>query len=265
MNKVLKVLVAAAFVAMVAINALANLLPLNQITTGQVSDSYPNLFTPAPFTFSIWGLIYLLLGLHVLYLMGVFGGPKNVNPDVIKKTALLFSVSSLLNTAWIFAWHYLQIPLTMVLMAGILICLLGITHTYYKTGLKGKDILLLSLPFSVYFGWITVATIANATVLLVSLDWNGFGIAPHIWTVIILFTGVLIGSVTALRRRDAAYGLVILWAYTGILIRHLPGGSLMGAYPAVYWSAIASLALAAAATARAAASRLSSRQKTAVR
>ena len=153
----------------------------------------------------------------------------------------------------------------MVLMAGILICLLAITHTYYKTGLKGKDILLLSLPFSVYFGWITVATIANATVLLVSLDWNGLGIAQQIWTVIILFTGVLIGSVTALRRRDAAYGLVILWAYTGILIRHLPGGSLMGAYPAVHWSAIASLALAAAATARAAGSRLSSRQKTAVR
>lgn len=124
-----KLLVVVTFVAMVVVNALANIMPLNGISTGAVSDSYPNLFAPAGFAFAIWGLIYLLLALYTLYQLGLFRGTDKKDDDrLLSETGILFSVSSLVNTTWIFTWHYRIIPLSMVLIATILICLAGIMH-----------------------------------------------------------------------------------------------------------------------------------------
>jgi hypothetical protein len=111
------------FVVMIAVNAAANLLPLNGVTTGAVADSYQNLFAPANYTFAIWGLIYLLLAAYCLYQLGLFGGRQSEAGAVLfDRIGPVFSASNLLNAAWIFAWHYRVIPLTMLLMAALFLC-----------------------------------------------------------------------------------------------------------------------------------------------
>ncbi len=238
-----KALVAVTFVVMVAVNGLANALPINGRTTGEVSDSYPNLFAPAGLTFSIWGLIYLLLAAHVLYQFGLFHDRDGAEGRgaLLDRVGLLFAATSLANTGWILAWHYDLIGLSTVLIATLLVLLILTTRA--ARGLTStRDRLFVRLPFSVYFGWITVATIANVTTWLVSLGWDGFGIAESTWTVIILVVGALIGLATVLRDRDVAYGLVFVWAYFGIWFKHNAADGFAGAHPSVMITALACIA-----------------------
>lgn len=232
------------FLIMVIVNALANILPINGLTTRQVSESYPNLFTPAPVTFAIWGVIYLLLAAYTLYQLGYFQD-FYARPRVAlnEKVGILFSISSLANAAWIFAWHYHKIPLTMILMVVILLCLLSINHTLSEEKLTTREKYFIRLPFSVYFGWITVATIANATVLLVSRGWNGWGLSEPGWAIIIIVVGMLIGAATTIRYRDIVYGFVLIWAYTGILIRYESETGYAGQYRGVTATVLICLAL----------------------
>lgn len=243
----LKLCVLVTFAVMITVNALSALLPINGVTPQEVSDSYPNLFTPSGITFAIWGLIYLLLAAHTLYQLGLFRGKdKEVNGSLLRKIGVIFSVSSLVNTAWIFSWHYRIIPLSMILMIALLICLISISALIDEQRLSMREKLLIRLPFGVYFGWITVATIANAAALLVSLGWNGFGLSEAAWTVIMLIVGALIGAAVLLRFHCAAYGLVLLWAYAGILIKHLSPSGFSGRYPSVIAAVCACMAFFAA-------------------
>jgi len=217
-----KILVTITFLIMLTVNALANILPINGQGTGAVSDSYPNLFAPAGITFAIWGLIYLLLLGFTLYHCGLFQSTKDtMDANALGKIGIVFAISSLLNSAWIFAWHYNQIIITIILMAGILLCLILINQTIINSKLSTREKIFVRLPFSVYFGWITVATIANATALFVSLDLNLFSVISETsWTVGIIVIGMIIGVITMIKNRDVAYGLVFVWAYSGILIKH---------------------------------------------
>lgn len=229
-----KILVSASFLIMIAANALSVILPLNGVTPGEVSDSYPNLFAPAGYTFSIWGLIYLLLAAHTLYQLGFFRGNEyRSKEDLLRKTGILFAISSLANTAWIFSWHYRLIPLSVVLIIVMLLCLIAIEAMTHAQNLSPREKLLIRLPFSVYFGWITVATIANITVLLVSIGWNGLGLSEATWTILVLAVGAWIGISTLLRWHDIAYGLVLIWAYVGILFKHLSPSGFSGQYPVI--------------------------------
>ena len=242
-NKVkssVKIIVAVTFLLMIIVNILANSLPINGQTTGEVADSYPNLFAPAGITFAIWGLIYLLLACFTLYLLGFFRGKLDtIKADMLNKVGLVFSISSIANAAWIFSWHYNKIPLSMLLMIVILICLIVINCIVVNEKLTTREKFFIRLPFSVYFGWITVATIANVTTLLVSLGWNGFGLPEPFWAVVIIIVGMLIGSTTIIRNRDIAYDLVMVWAYVGILIKHISKNGFAGQYPAVIYTVIA--------------------------
>lgn len=216
-----KVSVVITFVLMIVVNVLANILPINGISTGAVSDSYPNLFAPAGITFSIWGVIYLLLGAYVLYQSGFFQDQvSDKKGKLMEKVGIIFSLSSIANTVWIFTWHYMNISLSMLLMLVILGSLMCINRFIIAAELDRKEKIFIFLPFSVYFGWITVATIANVTIFLVSQGWDGFGLSDSFWTVFILLVGLVIACVTILKNRDYAYGLVIIWAYLGILIKH---------------------------------------------
>lgn len=242
-NKVkssVKIIAAVTFVIMIVVNALANILPINGQTTGEVSDLYPNLFAPAGITFAIWGLIYLLLAAFTLYLLGFFQDYSDtLKADMLNKVGIVFSISSVANAAWIFSWHYNRIPLSMVLMLVILDCLIFINYLVKNEKLTSKEKFFIRLPFSVYFGWITVATIANATTLLVSIGWDGFGIPEPTWAVIIIIVGMLIGTLTMIINKDIAYGLVLLWAYAGIYIKHTSESGFDGQYPAVIYTVIA--------------------------
>lgn len=242
-NKVkvsVKIIAVVTFVIMIVVNALANILPINGQTTGEVSNSYPNLFAPAGITFAIWGLIYLLLAAFTLYLLGFFQDYSDtIKANLLNKVGIVFSISSVANAAWIFAWHYNKIPLSMVLMLIILDCLIFINYLIKNEKLTTREKIFIRLPFSVYFGWITVATIANATTLLVSIGWDGFGISEPTWAVIIIMAGMLIGTLTMIINKDIAYGLVMLWAYAGIYIKHTSESGFDGQYPAVIYTVIA--------------------------
>jgi hypothetical protein len=237
----IKVLVAVTYVAMVAVNYLANGLPLNGRRTGDVSDAYPSLFTPTGVTFSIWGVIYLLLGSHVLYQLGLFrgGAQSAAEAALLNRVGVLFTISSLANTAWVFAWHYDVIWLSVLLIVTILVCLILIAETLRTANLTVRQQWLIRVPFSVYFGWTTVATVANVTVLLVSLSWNGFGLSDSTWAAIMVVVAMAIGTVTMLRNRDIAYGLVLIWAYLGILLRQT--SDLDGRYAVIIGAVVASL------------------------
>lgn len=215
---------------MVVMNFLANFLQINNRSAGEISDAYPNLFAPAGPAFSIWGLIYLLLGGYVLY---QFVKKDQKIEDLLQKINPLFIATSLANISWIFAWHYDYIGIS-ALIIGILLILLIKTADILRT----KQFTMLEkisiwVPFSIYFGWITVASIANITVFLVSIGWNGFGIADFIWTSIILFVGALIGILRMHKDKNIAYGLVFVWAYSWILFKHLSVGGFGGQYPSI--------------------------------
>lgn len=240
----IKYLVAFSFLVMVTVNALANIIPINGVNTGQVSDSYQNLFAPAGITFAIWGLIYFLLAAYTLYQLGFFQNNQSaLKTDILDRVGIYFTISSIANTLWIFSWHYHLIPLSMLLMVIILICLILIVNAINKAELSFKDKIFVRLPFSIYFGWITVATIANATALLVSIGWDGFGISEPVWAVIIILVGVIIAIATILKNKDFAYGLTIIWAYSGILIKHISAEGFAGQYPTIITTVIICIAL----------------------
>jgi hypothetical protein len=239
-----KTSVVVTFLIMITANALANIVPINGVSTGQVSDAYQNLFTPAGFIFSIWGVIYLLVAGYVLYALGLFQADKeSVKTELLYRTGIMFSISSLVNTAWILCWHYDLIPLTMLLMVVLLGSLAYIAHIINKEDLSLRDKIFIRLPFSVYFGWISVATIANVTVLLVRWNWDGFGISEAVWAAIIISVGLIIGAVTAVKNRDIVYALVFLWAYTGILIKHTSSSGFAGQHTEVISTVIISIIL----------------------
>lgn len=211
------------FLGVVIINGLANALPLNNKTTGQLSDQYPNLFVPAGLTFSIWGLIYILLAIFVVYhLVAIIREDTEVLPS-FRRIGLLFFISSILNMGWIFAWHYEIVPLSLIIM----LLLLGSLLTIYlrlgigKSPATKREQYLVHLPFSIYLGWITIATIANVTALLVDTNWNGFGLSEQFWAAAVIIVGIAIAISILISRRDIYYCLVVDWALLGILIKRL--------------------------------------------
>ncbi len=219
---------------MIGMNLLANALPINGMTTGEVSDSFENLFAPTGLTFAIWGLIYLFLGGYALYQLRITDSRTPYRRrSTLFKVGLLFSLSSVANGAWIAAWHYLMLPLSIFLMGVILSSLIAILLILDKETLRGKDYLLLRVPFSLYLGWITVATIANVTSGLVFYGWEGLGLSEALWTMILLGVGMVIGILTLLRFNDPVYGGVLLWAYLGIYLKHTAPEGFGGAYPEI--------------------------------
>ena len=196
------------FAGMVYVNYLANSLPINGKTTGQLSDSYPNLFVPSGITFSIWGIIYLLLA---AYCIAQF---LPASKDLGKAINWLFVLSCVLNGLWIVAWHYQKLPVSLLIMIGLLAVLILIN-------LQIKDLPggLLKATFGIYLGWICIATIANFTALLVDIGWGGFGLSQSAWTVIMIAVGALIVAVTILKTNNPFIGLSVIWAFVGIILK----------------------------------------------
>lgn len=243
-NILIKIFAAVTYITMVIVNFLANSLPINNRSTAAISDAYPNLFAPAGITFSIWGLIYLLLAGYVLYQFISFEKkPAQKKEELLKKVNFLFIATSIANISWIFAWHYDFIGLSVLIMAVLLILLIKIADILRVEKMTSVEKLFISTPFSVYFGWITVATVANITVFLVSISWNGFGMADFIWTSIILLIGSLIGIMRMNKDKNIAYGLVLIWAYLGILLKHLSPNGFGAQYSSIIGTVIVCLLL----------------------
>ena len=196
------------FAGMIVMNYLAIALPLNNNTTGQLSDSYPNLFVPAGITFSIWGIIYLLLAGYCVIQFTVS------NQDILAKIGWPFAFSCLLNALWIVFWHYEKLPLSLLVMLGLLATLI-----YINTRVHNLPLGIVKASFGIYLGWICIATIANVTALLVHYSWNGFGFSEEAWAIIMVLAGACIASLTLFRLQNPFIGLSVIWAFTGIIIK----------------------------------------------
>jgi len=196
------------FGGMLMMNYLANALPLNNKTTGQLSDAYPNLFVPAGITFSIWGIIYLLLAAWCIFQFTAKG--KSITSDI----GWLFAISCVLNGLWIVAWHYEKLPLSLLIMVGLLASLILINMT-----VKNLPLGLTKAAFGIYLGWISIATIANVTALLVNMKWGAFGISEQTWTIILIAIGALIVAYTIIRLANPFIGFAVVWAFAGIILK----------------------------------------------
>jgi benzodiazapine receptor len=212
-----QIVVILALVATIAVNGLANALPLNNLTTGEISDRFHVYFVPAGYVFSIWGLIYLALAAYAVYQ----ALPAQRDNPRLQSIAELFALSCAANVLWLILWHYEVFVLTLAAMLTLLLVLiviylrLGVGRTRVPTAEKW----LARVPFSIYLGWITVATIANVTSVLDYLGWDGWG-APQVWAVVMMVAGAGIASAMGLRRGDVAFMLVIVWAFVGIAVKH---------------------------------------------
>jgi hypothetical protein len=193
---------------MLVMNYLANALPLNNKTTGELSDAFPNLFVPAGLTFSIWGVIYLLL---IAYCVIQFTGS---NQSVISDIGWLFGISCVMNVLWILCWHYGLLPLSLLVMTGLLVTLIMI-----NLRITNLPFGIIKASFGIYLGWICIATIANVTALLVNYGWNGFGISEEIWTIVMISAGTIIVALTIYRLINPFVGLSVIWAFTGIILK----------------------------------------------
>ena len=204
----------------IVVNGLANALPLNGQATGEISDRFAIYFVPAGYVFSIWGLIYA--GLIAFTIFQAL--PAQRENHIIKKISPAYWIGSIANALWIFLWHYEQFPFTLIVMIAILASLLVIYMTISKTrsGMNKTEKTLIALPFSVYLGWISVAIVANVSQVLYFLGWNGFGVSPEIWTVIMLAVAGVLGLLMLFREKDFAYAAVLVWALIGIASKHAP-------------------------------------------
>jgi len=207
-----------AFVLMLLVNGLAGSTTiLGGKNTAQISDANPTLITPAGYVFSIWGIIYILLGIFVVFQ----ALPSQQEKEFQKRIGWLFALSSVANIVWLFLWQFEYLSLSCVLMFLLLATLISI-YLRLKTGKSPaplREKLAVHLPFSVYLGWITIASIANVTVTLVSVNWDGFGISPETWATLIIIVALLITILVIATRKDIAYGLVIIWALVGIAVK----------------------------------------------
>lgn len=202
----------------IVLNGLANALPLNGLTTGEISDRFNVYFVPAGYVFSIWGLIYLALSGFAVY-QALPG--QRTNPR-LRRIGYLFALSCVANVAWLFLWHYEVFPLTIVAMVALLLLLIAIYQRLRigQTDVSTSETWLVRVPFSIYLGWVTVATIANATSLLDYWNWGGWGVSPEMWAVIMLAVATALTAAVTFTRGDLAYGAVAVWAFAGIAIRH---------------------------------------------
>jgi len=217
-----------AVILTIIVNALANILPINGKYTGELSDAIPNLFVPAGVTFAIWGVIYVLLIVFMIYqINAVF---KKEKAEYIEKISFYFILASIGNIIWIFLWHYEQVVISLLPMVLLFFSLLMI---YLRLGIVDnkaslKEKLAIQVPISVYIGWITVATIANVTGALVKLNVGDLFLGESVWAMLVIAVATIITILVILRRKDIAYSFVVIWAFLGIVIKRLQTDQIYG-------------------------------------
>lgn len=213
-----------AYLGMVAMNAAAVLLPLNGVATDEVSAMYPSAFTPAGYVFSIWSVIYL--GLLVYAVAQTL--PAVRSRPAVARIAWPFVLSSVLNAVWLYTWHWLMIELSVLVMALLLLSLIVIYVRLRPSGVDPTpaERWAVRLPFSIYLGWISVATIANASGAIKATGWDGWGLSDATWAAIMIGVATVLGLIMLARHRDVGFVMVLAWAFVGIAVAQRPDRTL---------------------------------------
>jgi hypothetical protein len=199
------------------VNGLAESIPLNGQTSAQIANRLPILFVPANYVFGIWGIIYIfMIGFSIYQAL-----PSQRENPALRKVGYWFALSSIANGTWLVLFHYNLFALSMVAMVILLGSLIMI-YTRIGVGLvavQGGMKWWVHTTFSIYLGWITVATVANAAYVLFDAQWNGFGINPEVWTAVLLLVATGLTLTAIYVRRDVPYSAVIIWALVGIVVK----------------------------------------------
>jgi hypothetical protein len=209
--------------AVLTVNYLSNALPLNGKTPGELSDQYPNLFVPAGLTFAIWGVIYTwLLVWGVWQLVALFHSPtlRRITP-ALEKTGPLFISTCLYNIVWLLAWHWEQVLLSVLVMCMLFLRLVRINNQS-RVGFSATtawEKWVMHAPFGIYWGWISIALIANVTAFLVKNNWSGFGQPESFWAIVMIGSGTLLAGIVVWTRNNIFYGLAVAWALYGIYLK----------------------------------------------
>jgi benzodiazapine receptor len=208
-----------AFLIAILMNVLSNALPINDQTMPVISAKYPSLFTPAGFTFSIWGVIYLALLVFVIYQ----ALPAQRSNQSIAGISKLFQMNCIANAVWIVVWHYNLLAISVLVMFAILASLIMIYRKLVR------ETYILRLPFSLYTAWISLATIANISALQINSGWDNVGVTAIQWTFLKLALAGAIGATVISKFRDIAFILVVAWAAYGISVMQVETAAVAGA------------------------------------
>jgi hypothetical protein len=229
-----KTITALSFLVMISVRVFGDIFKMNGNTVKQLFQSYPNLYSPADYAFSIWILIYLLQAGFVLYQLGVFGRDKcKIEPDSLYRISILFIISSLLCTAWNIAFHYNYLALSLVIIIMVTISNITAVSITSAEELSRQDILLIRLPIGIFGAWSLISTILTFVVLLVSIGWQGYGFFCSIMAVVLIIAGTAVGAAVLIRYKNIAFGLTLVWGYAGILVRQLSDSGLQHQFPQV--------------------------------
>ena len=229
---------------MLAVNTLAVILPIGGVGTDEVSDAYPQPFRAPCAHIRCLGRDIYRFG--ALYAVSVRSFPQirgYHGRRACQKGEHAFAASSLFNIAWIFTWHYKVIWASLIFITGILISLMLMALEFKKHSLSFNEEMFMRMPFSLYFGWITITLIANVVTFLVSVNWGGFGMPESLWMIIVLVLGTVISGAAIISYKDFVYGLVIIWAYSGILIKHMSANGFDGNYTNIIITCVICLAI----------------------
>lgn len=205
-----------AYLLMVGMNYLANAIPLGGVNTGEVAYRYDNLLLPSGYVFSIWGVIYLLLGIFIVWQMS----NKGNRPHIRTRISWFFAASAFFNAFWIIAWHTTDPSVSLKIMFLYFISILLVylrLRGCCKEDLRAKFI--ITIPFSILLAWLSFALIANITAFLVSISWGAFGLPEQSWAIIILILTFLLAQIFLFLRSDIFAALTLCWAWMGILLR----------------------------------------------
>lgn len=203
---------------------LTQLKLLSGQTIGEVSDKYFTLFTPAGVTFAIWGVIYLALSAFCIYhLVRAFKEDASHEANrAISRMGYLFMLNNLATGLWTIVWVH---ELLLVSVGLILLQLVTLVLIQLRVGIYNPERSLASrwftqFPLSIFFGWICIATVANISAMLVGYNWHGFGLSPEFWTMFMITVATAITLFVVYKRRNAFVGLVTIWAFYGIILKH---------------------------------------------
>lgn len=202
------------FIITLVINFMGALGLINGLTQKEVSDMFPTLITPAPVTFSIWGIIYLLLLISLIVM--IVKNEDTYYENATDNITVLFRLSCLFNIAWIISFSYVQIGLSVIFIFGLVITLALISQKLLE--IQEEKQFLLPLTFGLYTGWLFIASVVNVAALLVKLDWDRLGLSEEIWAIIVLAAAVVLVFFVLLKNNNAVFPLPIAWAYFGIYL-----------------------------------------------
>ncbi|MDX2159794.1 MAG: tryptophan-rich sensory protein [bacterium] len=210
---------ALAFVLTLAMNALSQAPGVFPYTSAELGEARAIFFLPAGYVFGIWGIIYFGLGAYITYQLR----PANYDSPIHRQIGVLFILSCIGNAVWLVLFLNEQTWLSTLAMLLLLGSLIGI---YVRLRSENRTVTPLErwavwVPFSIYLGWITVATVANFAAALFTSGYvtEFVGITADVWTVIMIGVAAVITGLMLFTRRDVAYALVVVWALVGIYAR----------------------------------------------